>query len=129
MSSRVQSRKLVHASGARCHTHASSQVVVLLCAVQYSIEWGFPGSSDGKKSCCSAGDLGFDPWVRKISWRRAWQSTPVFLPGESHGQRIIVGTSPLGHEESDMIEQWSTGAHVHTHTHTHTQCRVRSTVS
>ena len=31
-----------------------------------------------------------------------------------------MGNSPLGHEESDMIEQWSTGAHVHTHTHTHT---------
>ena len=30
--------------------------------------------------------LGFDPWVRKIPWRRAWQPTPVFLPGKSHGQ-------------------------------------------
>ena len=32
-----------------------------------------------------------DPWVRKISWRRAWQPTPVFLPGESHGQRSLEG--------------------------------------
>ena len=36
----------------------------------------------------------FDPWVGKIPWRRAWQFTPVFLPGESHGQRSLVGYSP-----------------------------------
>ena len=34
---------------------------------------------------------GFDPWVRKIPWRREWQPTPVFLPEESHGQRSLVG--------------------------------------
>ena len=33
----------------------------------------------------------FDPWVRKIPWRRAWQPTPVFLPRESHEQRSLVG--------------------------------------
>ena len=33
----------------------------------------------------------FDPWVRKIPWRRKWQPTPVFLPGKSHGQRSLVG--------------------------------------
>ena len=45
-----------------------------------------------------AGDvrLGFDPWVGKIPWRRAQQPTPVFLPGESHGQRILAGYSPWG---------------------------------
>ena len=37
---------------------------------------------------------GFDPWVGKIPWRRAWQPTPVFLPGESHGQRSLAGYSP-----------------------------------
>ena len=36
----------------------------------------------------------FSPWVRKIPWRRAWQPTPVFLPGESHGQRSLAGYSP-----------------------------------
>jgi len=35
----------------------------------------------------------FDPWVRKIPWRRKWQPTPVFLPGESHGQSTLVGYS------------------------------------
>jgi len=47
---------------------------------------------------------GFDLWVRKIPWRRAWQSTPVFLPGESHGQRSLVGYSPQDHKELDMTE-------------------------
>ena len=37
---------------------------------------------------------GFDPWVGKIPWRRAWQPTPVFLPGASHGQRSLAGYSP-----------------------------------
>ena len=44
----------------------------------------------------NAGDVRhrFDPWVGKIPWRRAWQPTPVFLPGESHGQRSLAGCSP-----------------------------------
>ena len=50
------------------------------------------------------------PWVGKIPWRREWIPTPVFLPGESHGQRSLAGFSPWGCRESDMTE-W----------HTHTQ--------
>ena len=42
----------------------------------------FPGGSDGKESACNAGDPGFDPWVGKIPWRRKWQATSEFLPGE-----------------------------------------------
>ena len=44
---------------------------------------------------------GFDPWAGKIPWRRAWQPTPVFLPGESQGQRSLVGYSSRGHKESE----------------------------
>ena len=47
---------------------------------------------------------GFNPWVRKICWRRAWQPTPVLLPGEPLGQRSLVGYSPWGHKESDTTE-------------------------
>ena len=47
----------------------------------------------------------FNPWVGKILWRRKWQSTPVFLPGEFHGQRSLVGYSPWGHKESDTTKQ------------------------
>ena len=48
---------------------------------------------------------GFDPWVRKIPWRRKWHPTPVLLPGKSHGQRSLVGYSPWGRKELDTTEQ------------------------
>ena len=51
---------------------------------------GFPGGSDGR-ICLQCGRPGFDPWVWNIPWRREQQPTPVFLPGESHGQRSLVG--------------------------------------
>ena len=44
---------------------------------------------------------GFNPWVRKILWRRKWQPTPVLLPGKFHGQRSLVGYSPWGCKELD----------------------------
>jgi len=47
---------------------------------------------------------GFYLWVGKISWRRAWQPTPVFLPGESHGERNLAGYSPQGCTEFDTTE-------------------------
>ena len=47
----------------------------------------------------------FDPWVRKIPWRRKWQATLVFLCGESHGQKSLAGYSPRGRKESDMTER------------------------
>ena len=46
----------------------------------------------------------FDPWVRKIPWRRKRKPTPVLLPGGAHGQRSLVGYSPWGHKEEDTIE-------------------------
>ena len=49
----------------------------------------------------------FDPWVRKILWRREWLPTPVFLPGESHEQRSLAGYHPWGHKELDRTEQLS----------------------
>ena len=65
----------------------------------------FPGGSDGKSVCLQCGRPGFNPWVGKIPWRRKWQSTLVFLPGESHGQGSLVGYSPWDRKESDMTEQ------------------------
>ena len=46
----------------------------------------------------------FDPWVKKIPWRRKEQPTPLFLHGEFRGQRKLVGYSPWGHKELDMIK-------------------------
>ena len=53
---------------------------------------GFPGGASGKEPACQCRDCekrGFNPWVEKMPWRRTWQPTPVFLPGESHGQRSL----------------------------------------
>ena len=59
-----------------------------------------------KNPPAGAGDMrcGFHPWVGKIPWRRAWQPTPVFSPGESHGQRSLVDYSPWDHKELDTTE-------------------------
>ena len=70
----------------------------------------FPGGANGKEPACHCRRRkrrGFDPWVWKIPWRRAWQLTPVFLPGESHGQRGLAGYSPWGRKESDRTERLS----------------------
>ena len=76
---------------------------------------GFPGGANGKESTCQCRKhkrCRFDPWVGRIPWRRAWQSTPVSPPGKSHGQRSLVSSSPQGHKELDTTE-----ATEHTHMH------------
>ena len=58
---------------------------------------GFPGGASGKEpafQCRRHRRLRFDPWVGKIPWRRAWQPTLLFLPGESHGWRSLVDYGP-----------------------------------
>ena len=65
--------------------------------VTTDLKWGFLGAFQVvlvvKNPPANAGDMRnrFDPWVGKIPWRGAWQPTPVFLPGESHGQKSLVG--------------------------------------
>ena len=66
---------------------------------------GFPGGSDSKEICLQCGRPGFDPGVGKIPWRMEWQPTPVFLPEESHGQRILVATVHGITKELDTNEQ------------------------
>ena len=66
------------------------------------------GGLSGKEFACQCRRckrLRFNPWVWKIPWRRAWLLTPVFVLGESHGQRSLVGYRPWGCKESDMTEQ------------------------
>ena len=56
----------------------------------------------------SAGDImrhGFSPWVGKIPWRKVWQPTPVFLPGEFHGQRCLEVYSPWGCKDLDITKE------------------------
>ena len=64
----------------------------------------FPNGLADKESACQYRRCRFDPWLRKIPWRRKWQPIPVFLHGKSHGQRSLVGYSPKDREESDTTE-------------------------
>ena len=84
---------------------ATNTLVVIFPVYQYCP--GFPGGTRGKQSACQRRRRKrrwFNPWVGKMPWRRAWQLTPVFLPGESHGQSRLVGYSPRGHRELDTTE-------------------------
>ena len=68
---------------------------------------GARGSASGKEPACQGSRHKrprLDLWFGKISWRRKGQSTPVFLPGEYHGQRRLVGYSPWGGKELDKTE-------------------------
>ena len=69
---------------------------------------GLPKWLSGKESACQYRICVFDHWVRKISWRKKWHPTPVFLLGKFHGHRRLVGYNPGGHKESDTAEQMST---------------------
>ena len=57
---------------------------------------GLPSRLSGKEPTCPCRRPEFHPWIRKIPWRRKWLPTPVFLPGEFHGQRSLVGYGPSG---------------------------------
>ena len=66
-----------------------------------------PGGASGKELTCQyrrCKRCGFNPWVRKIPWRRAWEPTPIFLPGESHGKRNPADYSPWRSKGLDMTE-------------------------
>ena len=66
---------------------------------KYTLMQWFPRWHSSKESACQCRRhkrCGFDPWVRKIPWRRKWQPTTVFLPGEFNGQRSLVGYSQTG---------------------------------
>ena len=82
----------------------------------FSLKWthsilrGFPGSTSGKESaqqCRRHKGHSFNPCIRKIPWRRAWQPTPVFMPGESlwteEASRLrSIGSQRVGHDWSDL---------------------------
>ena len=80
---------------------------------KYSVIWisGFPWWLSHREPACQCRRHrrhGFNPWVRKISWRRKWHSTPVSMPENSHEQRSLAGYCPWGHKDPDMTEQLST---------------------
>ena len=76
-----------------------------LTILSYSrISVGLPWWLSGKEITRQFRGYRFDPWVRKTPWRRKWLLTPVFLPGESHGEGSLAGYSPQCPKESDMTE-------------------------
>ena len=90
------------------HTHMHNHIgVCVRVCVCVCVCVGFPGVASCTEpihQCRRHNRHRFDSWVEKIPWRRAWQPTPLFLPGESHGQRSLAGYSPEGHTESDTTE-------------------------
>ena len=87
--------------------------VTLTDRVKYKELLGFHGGSMRKNLPAMQ-----EMWVLSLDqedpWKRVWQLTPVFLPGESHGQRSLIGYGPWGHEESDTTEQLSIAC-IHTY--------------
>ena len=83
------------------HDWATEQVQ--MCAVSEGFSWWLSGKEPAcqyrRRRRCE-----FNLWVRKIPWRWKWQPTPVFLPGESHGQKSLVAYSPQGCTELDTTE-------------------------
>ena len=78
---------------------------------RYARGSGFSGSSSGKEpdsQCRRHERLRFDPWVRKIPWRRAWQPTPVFLPGEFPWTEEPGGLQSIGWQNPTRLNQPST---------------------
>ena len=95
----------------------------ITCVLKYLLSWdmkiiisfwgGFLGGAVGKESGCQCRSYKrhkFDIWIREVSWNRKWQPAPVFLPGEFHGQRSLVGYSP-----------WVVKSRTQLSTHTHTR--------
>ena len=86
--------------------------------------WGFSGGAGGKDPACQCNRherCWFNPWVRKIPWRRAWQPAPVFLPGEfpwteEPGRPQSKGSQRVRHYWSDLA-------------HTHSAHKALSTLS
>ena len=74
--------------------------------------WGFSGGTSGKEPACQFRRLRFDPWVRKMPWRRKWQPTLVFLPGESM-DRGAWQTTSLGLQRIRVTEWLSIHTHIY----------------
>ena len=78
-----------------------SQIQISVLVLFYLSHWWL----NRKESACSAGDLGSIPGLGTIPWRRKWQPTAVFLPGESHGQKSLESCGRWGQKESDTTER------------------------
>ena len=84
-------------------------VYMCVCVYIYIYMYRLPLWLSNKESACNAGDCldcrrhQFNPWVRKIPWRRNWKPIPVFLPGKSHGQRSLADYNPWGRKSQMQL--------------------------
>ena len=112
--------ELIFVYGARCDQ------LLLLFYLHRGIHvfWASQETPVAKKPPADAGDAGFDPWVRKISWRRTWQHTPVFLLGKFHAQRSLA-VHGVAKSQTQLSMCVCLCTHIHAcacaHTHTHIQ--------
>ena len=81
-----------------------NDIKVRYCSLLWELKTLISGAKEPTCQCRSHRRSGIYPWVRKIPWRRAWQSTPVFLPRKSHGQRRLTGYNPYSRKELDTTE-------------------------
>ena len=115
------SKKILHLSDCTVRSIASTVCILRSCTLiviiwKYPNYQSFPGGATGKEPTCKCRihkRCGFDPWVWKIPWKRAWQLNPAFLPWESHGQRSLEGYTPPDHrvrqDWSDLAQAWAGG--------------------
>ena len=82
---------------------------------------GLPRWLSGQEATCQCRRPGFDPWVGEIPWRRKWQPSPVFWPGEPHGQRSLVGYGPWDHKSQTPLSK-----HTHQQEHLIPLSRIQS---
>ena len=99
-----------HMDNKSCHYHHYLNYFSNICVIYNRLSRWLTGKGYACQ-CRRYRIFGFNPWVGKITWRRKWQPTLVFLPWKSHGQRSLVGYTPWGQKESDTTE-W---LHVHIH--------------
>ena len=93
----IASQSLSFSSAKPRHVSCKDIMKTIVCGLPWWLRW--------LRVCLQCGRPGFHPWVRKIPWRREWQPTPVFWPGELHRQRSLAGYSPWDCKESGMTEQ------------------------
>ena len=97
--------------------YSTQKEMPLLSGLYLKHNMGLPWWLSGQGSACLFRRHRFNPWGGKSPWRRKWQPTPVFLPGESHGQRSLVGCRQQGCKESEITEPQEGRRYLRFHIH------------
>ena len=109
-----------------------SQAAVVVNPCRHIWAWGFPGGASGKEPICQCRRrkrCEFDPWVKKIPWRRAWQPAPVFLPGEFPWTEEPGRLRSIGSQSRTQLKWLSTHICIYSHGECSTNNYVYTTSS